>query len=150
MMTLPSNRQLLELIRGDLARLEDMTKSERQETLGLVDGLLGSIAERAEHEVAWMYEEIEEIQQLALSLMDAGLDPKGTISQTYWHVLPVDNLKPPDLLEQYHANSELLGGCVALAMTAGGEARARLDRVIDTRVAHERQIRGDLALVGRG
>lgn len=129
MMTKPSIDQLLELVRSELGRVPDLTGDEQREVLALADGLLGVGARRARHELAWMVEEIAQIKELAGLL---GMD-----------VPPV----AADIAERYREMSALLADCVPLAMTTGGKARERLDAVIDARVAHEREIRGDVALV---
>jgi len=131
MMTKPSSAQLLELVRSDLGRVPGLPADEQRELLALADGLLGVAARRAQHELSWMVEEIAQIEELARFL---GLDA------------PEAGVAPADVAELYRERSALLADCVPPAMNAGGEARARLDAVIAARVAHEREIRGDVAL----
>jgi hypothetical protein len=150
MLTLPSCSQLLDIIRGELPQVADLDEAGRGELLGLLDGLLAVIEQRCEHEAAWMLEESLQIDELAGYLVDRGHDRDGTIGRAGAEFQLLADTRPDELRDRYHARSQLLSNCIPAALAAGGDARARLEGVIDTRLEHEAQIRGRLSLVARG
>jgi len=147
MMTRPSTAQIVDLVRESLDGMLALTSQEQTELLLLADGLLGVVGRRAELDSSWMLEEIAEIEEFATFLLFNGHDPDGVIRDKHALCVPADQVRPDQVAEAYRSSSELLMSCVRLAMNAGGAARSRLDAVINSRVAHERGIRGDVAIV---
>lgn len=150
MMTRPSSDQLIAIIRAELPNVATLGEQDRGELLGLLDGLLATVEQRARHEATWIVEESEQIDQLAEFLVQGGHDPDRWVARTMSELSSLQGTRPDALLDGYHVRSQLLSECVPVAMAAGGDARVRLESVIDTRIAHEAQIRGELALVARG
>lgn len=133
MMTLPSASQLIEVIRAELRDVVAPAAPEAADSLAIIDGLLESLATRSEHEIAWMLEEIASIEELAGTPLD-----------------PPESLQLASVRERYHEASAILADLIEPALAAGGERRSAIEAIVDARVAREAEIRGAIALVGRG
>jgi hypothetical protein len=134
--TRPDVTQLAELVREELRRLPDRDDAG----LALADGLLGVVARRAAHQDAWMREEIEAVDDLVAFAQELDLGPLPDAATRR-------SADDADLAQRYRDRSAALDALVPVAMRTGGEVRARLDRVVAQRVAHEREIRGDVSIV---
>lgn len=144
MITQPTTATLADLVRAELRSLPGLEAGQHGAVLALADGLLGVVARRAADEAAWMAQEITAVCDLASSLAGDGLDGDGDLAAAA--AACAADPGPEALSARYREASALLAACVPVAMEAGGEARARLDAVIDARIANERAIRGDLQL----
>ncbi|WP_354700032.1 hypothetical protein DSM112329_00293 [Paraconexibacter sp. AEG42_29] len=143
----PSTPLLLSLSRGSLATVPDLPAGEQRETLALVDGILGICERRAEHEQAWMLEEIHGIEELVTHLVMCGGDADGALRSRYAGLVPAGDLAPAQIPERYDVCSAMLSEAIPVALGADADTRSMLDAVLDVRIAHEREIRGDVKLV---
>ncbi len=154
MMTLPSASQLLSVVRAEIAATLTGISDDPQvvNCLGMVDSMLESIAVRCEHEIGWMITEIDEALAFAADLVAAGSDTDGRLAAGIDAVRGSarTDFSTAAVREEYHRASALLADCVEIALAVGGELRTRADAVLSSRLDHEAQIRGALALVGRG
>jgi hypothetical protein len=136
MLSRPTTSQLLDGIARDLRDivLADVASEPTKVMIGMMIQLLGSCAQRAAHELAWVHEEAAGIAAVA------GRDLGAPAS-----------LHTDDVLVWYDQVSRVLSEGIEAAYAAGDAAaieawRAELDR----RRAHEAQVLGALDLVGRG
>lgn len=154
MMTLPSSSQLIGVVRAELPETLDGISDDPRivNTLSMVDFMLATIAARCEHEIGWMIEEIEQIDAVAAEIVDSGHDRDARVSEGLRRLRAgdVQSFDIEAVRARYHLASAVLSDCVEIALAAGGEMRNRVEAVLSARLAHEEQIRGALALVGRG
>jgi hypothetical protein len=153
MIARPTASQVVEAIRRELRDVVAPTVSDPTAagSLEMVDALLSSLAIRCDHELAWMREEIAATTAAARAVLDAGLDSSGSITQA---LADFDGANPAsdhldDVVRAYDLSGELLSRCVEVAVPAGGEIRDTVLSVLETRLAHEVEIRGDFSLAGR-
>jgi hypothetical protein len=153
MMTLPSSSQLIAVVRADIAETLSGISEDPQvvNCLTMVDSMLASIAIRCEHEIGWMITEIDEIVDLGEEMVTDGRDD-GRIAAGLAGLgdHPLTSFDTATIRARYHQASAVLADCVELALTAGGQIRSRVEQVLAIRLDHESEIRGALALVGRG
>ncbi|MGE4426023.1 MAG: hypothetical protein AB7G37_06205 [Solirubrobacteraceae bacterium] len=153
MIVRPSSRQLLERVREELRTTVAgaVTDSEVRAALEMIDSVLGSVSVRTEHEVAWIREEIAEIEAGARSVIEAGADADGRIDDA---LAALDGQRAPgDLLSdlhcEYNAAGEVLSRSIEAALPVGGELRREIEGILARRLEREVQIRGEYALAGR-
>jgi len=153
MMTLPSSSQLISVVRAEISSTLGGLSDDPAivNCLAMIDTLLASIAVRCEHEISWMAAEIEDIHEVAQRLLGAGHDD-GRVATG----LAILNRHHPTTLDaeavraRYHAASAVFADCVELAPASDAPLQQKITEAIDHRLDHEREIRGDLSLVGRG
>ena len=154
MMTLPSSSQLIAVVRAELAETLDGVSNDPRvlNCLSMVDSMLGTIAVRCEHEIGWMIDEIEEIESVAAQLIGSGHDNDGRLRAglQLLHATGPRAFDTDTVRGRYQQASTLLSDCAEIALATGAEIRRQVEAVLSTRLAHEEQIRGALALVGRG
>lgn len=143
----PTVPLLLSIVRQRLADVPDLPPAEQREVLTLADGILGICQRRTEHEHGWLLEEVLQVEELVTHLIMLGLDRGGTLRASYADLPPARELAAAELPERYDVASAMLAEAIPLAMGADAEVRERLHAVLDTRIAHERDIRGDVRLV---
>ena len=119
--------------------------------LEMVDSLLASIAVRCEHEIGWMVSEVDEIREVAHQLISAGHDD-GQVAAA---LALLDENRPTSydteaVRARYHAASAVFADCVELVPTSDTPLQQKITTLVDSRLDHEREIRGAVALVGRG
>jgi hypothetical protein len=113
----------------------------------MIDHLLETFARRAEHEIAWMLEEIERIHALALQVARECPDA-ADVTEPLEHELGSMHLN--DVVEHYSVVSEALSRSVEATLgTASPLERAAVE-LMHARLAHEQEVIGDFQLVGRG
>ena len=119
--------------------------------LAMIDSILASVAVRSEHEVAWICEEIAEIEHCAEQVITAGADRGGQVITALEALRSNSNNSNHlrDLRTGYRLAGEVLSRALEAAMPAGGELRETVVNVLATRVAREVEIRGVFSLAGR-
>jgi hypothetical protein len=111
--------------------------------------VLGTLQVRAEHEIAWLDEEIEALGRLGEQVMAA--HPDATAVEAALDALQAGtdgSLHLADLTRRYALASEVLS-TAAEAVPPGSPVRAAVEAQLDLRLAHEVEIIGDFSLVGR-
>ena len=153
MITSPSCSQLIESVRGELTNKIQLvvTDKEALATLGMIDSILAGVAVRSEHEVAWIREEIAEIERGAEAVITASADKSGQISAALKtlraHRSPSDHIT--DLNAEYRLAGEVLSCSIEAAMTGGNGLRKLVTDILAKRTAREVHIRGKFSLAGR-
>ena len=149
MLTRPTTDQVLGALARDLEEvvLPAVTDEPVRVAIGMMVQLARGCAERAAHEIAWMYEEMAAIEAATTDIDDG---------QTHAALLafrraPADSMHLADVVARYHLASEALGAALEWAYRGGHHDRATALRdLLFARSAHEMQIVGALDLVGRG
>lgn len=153
MITSPTSSQLLAAVRNELqVKIKPcVTDQEALGILGMIDSILGSVEARSGHEVAWMREEIAEIERGAEAVIAAHADTGGVVSVALKTLRerrsPSDHIDHLDA--EYQLAGELLSCALEAAMSAGGELRELVKGILAKRTAREVQIRGAFSLAGR-
>jgi len=153
MIVRPSSRQLLESVREELRTTiaDAVADAEAQARLAMIDSVLASVAVRSEHEVAWIREEIAEIEEGARAVIAAGADGGDRVAEA---LADLDGRRAAsDLVSELHgeydAAGEVLSRSIEAALPAGGELRQRIEGILARRLAREVEIRGEFSLAGR-
>jgi hypothetical protein len=153
MITSPTSGQLLESVRDELrTKIKSViTDPEALGVLAMIDSILASVAVRSDHEVAWMREEIADIERGAEAVISANADKTGRVSDAlkalHTSRSPSDHVT--DLNAEYRLAGEILSCSIEAAMTAGGELRDSVTGILARRTAREVHIRGEFSLAGR-
>jgi len=153
MIARPTASQLAEAIRRELKAVVAPTVSDpaAADSLEMVDALLSSLVIRCDHELAWMREEIAATTTAARSLVASGHDSTGSIALALAQFdkahTASDHLD--DVVRAYDLSGELLSRCIEIGLPAGGDVRAAVLDVLETRLGHEVTVRGDFSLAGR-
>lgn len=153
MIVRPSSSQLLAVVRQELkssvaAIIQDPALLAK---LHMIDSILASVERRCDHEVAWIREEIADIEAGAEIVVKAGLDAKGRIALALEHLRANrsadDHL--PNLHAEYTLAGEVLSCSLEVAVAAGHEIRSRIEQILSARLKREVEIRGEFSLAGR-
>ena len=123
-------------------------------TLGVIDALLGNLAVRVAHEIAWMRGEADTIcTRVGAAVADLPLGAARTAiedalaARTAQHV---DALDLDVVQADYDRASNVLGLLTDAAFAADAEAaRVAVRELLAHRSAHEAEVFGELVMVGR-
>ena len=154
MITLPSASQVALEIRRELLEQigPELTSERARVSLEMIENCLRNLAVRAEHEIAWMREECDAIEALATAVAEA-LDAAAVRDAlAAYRDGRTTSLHVADVQRDYDRAGEALS-CTAEALARSDDhpqLRARLAEVFATRQAHELEIMGEFAFVGRG
>lgn len=114
--------------------------------LGMIVQILQGCAARAAHEIAWMHEEIADI----VAALDGVGDPAVRVALAVLAAAPA-GLELATVIVRYDLASRALSAGIEGAYERGdAELVERLRLLLEQRNAHEMNIVGALALVGRG
>ena len=123
------SRELMEVV---LPAVSDATV---QVTIYMMDLVLRNAAQRAAHEIAWMTDEIRELEAFTATAVGAAGEP---------------SLHLADVVERYRRASEAFAEAMDAAMAAGDEARTRAGTSLLTRrVEREQEVMCGWSPVGR-
>jgi hypothetical protein len=153
MISRPSCSRLLEVVRSELQSTVAPAVTDPGVTavLGMIDSVLQNVGARCDHEVAWMRDEIAEIEDVAREVIDAGVDTGSRISNALSrlraHRSPSDHTA--DVQAEYDLAGELLSRALEVALSRGGALRDRVRSVLEHRLRREVEIRGDFTVIGR-
>jgi hypothetical protein len=154
MIARPSASMLLEVIREELNNTvaPAITDAGALQALAMIGEVVKIVANRCDHEIGWMVEEIATIVALCDQLIDSGQDRDGAIAAGIVDLrVSALSYDTPALSARYSEASELLSKCLETAIVAGGETRATAEKALKLRADHEAALRGVLqGLVGRG
>jgi hypothetical protein len=148
MMTQPTAARLLDVARQELEDHVVPALSDEQlaASVQMVEHVLTTLAVRAEHEIAWMCEEVDQIEVVASSILPK--TPLVTDALARLTEAPLASLHLKDVTERYALGSELLS-CLLDAVPVTHPQRSEVEELLDIRLAHESAIIGDFSLVGR-
>lgn len=150
----PTSARLLSSVRDELTTTIAplIIDDEALARLHMIDSILASVAIRAEHEGAWIREEIAAIEAVADAVIAAGADPADHIADALLALRSgrsdSDHLDP--LRDEYDLAGEVLSVVLETVVPLGGDLRTQAEDVLAARVAREVEIRGDFSLAGRG
>ena len=153
MITQPSCSRLLAVVRAELEStvLPAVSNPSVLAALGMIDSILANVGARCDHEVAWMREEIAEIETVADEVVAAGADAGSRVAaaldELRAHRGPSDHTA--DVQGEYGLAGEVLSRALEAALPHGGALRDRVRSVLEHRLRREIEIRGDFTLVGR-
>jgi hypothetical protein len=150
MMTQPTAAQLLDVARQELAEHVQPALADEQlaASLQMVQHILSTLAVRAEHEIAWMCEEVDQVRAVAVAV--AAELPAPTLLDALARLdeIGLPSLHLDDVTRRYAAGSETLS-CMVDAVPVDHPRRREVEELLDTRLEHESQIMGEFSLVGR-
>jgi len=153
MISRPSCSRLLEVVRSELQSTvaPAVTDPGVAAVLGMIDSVLQNVGARCDHEVAWMRDEIAEIEDVAREVIDAGVDTGSRISNALSrlraHRSPSDHTA--DVQAEYDLAGEVLSSALEVALSRGGALGDRVRFVLEHRLRREVEIRGDFTVIGR-
>jgi hypothetical protein len=145
----PTTAQLIGVVRRELAEtvapaVDDPVVAG---SLMMIDHLLGTFAQRAEHEIAWMLEEIDEIRDLA-ERVARELPHAAGVTEPLTHELA--SMRLSDVVEHYSVVSEALSRSLEATLGTSSALEHATVELMHARLAHEQEVIGDFQLVGRG
>jgi hypothetical protein len=153
MITQPSSARVLEAIRTSLRDQVAPRVSDEgtQRTLAMIDSLLFSTITRCDHEIAWMREEIAEIEATAGEILESGLDGVAALRAALeeLRLRRSSSDHADDVRADYSRAGEVLSCSIELTMPVGGAIRDRVEKIFDARLARELDVRGSFALANR-
>ena len=138
MLSQPTTNKILLAIADDLNAViaPSIADEQAKVLLGQAEQLLRRLSRRSASEIAWMVEEITEIEDV--------LEGEKTRSRE-------ESLHLEDVAKRYSEASQALGNAIDEAFEVGDEQRlGELKQVLSARIAREQEILGQLDLVGRG
>lgn len=153
MITSPSCSALLEAVRLELQNsvAPAVSDAKVRGLLTMLDSILGGLTRRFDHEVAWMREEIADIEDAAQMVIDAGADSQGKVGAALaaLHAGRSPDLHIPNVQREYDLAGEVLSCALEAGMKAGGKPRARVEQALKARLNREVEIRGEFTLAAR-
>lgn len=153
MISSPSCTRLLEVVREELRGTVAPVVSDPSVSaaLGMIDSILQNVGARCDHEVAWMREEIAEIEVVADEVVAANADTESRVSAALerlrTHRSPSDHTS--DVQAEYNLASEVLSCALEAAVPAGRALRDRVRSVLEHRLRREVEVRGNFNVIGR-
>jgi hypothetical protein len=152
MISKPSSSQVLRAIAAQLSArvLPAVSDPVVCVELQMMIGVVGGLAVRAEHEIAWMVAETERVATLAAGLDDElRADPEVVAALADLGAAP-SGLDLESVQQRYDIGSRLLCRISDLAHAGGvGATLAGVRAQYDERIAHELRIAGVFQAVGR-
>jgi hypothetical protein len=147
MMTQPTAARLLDVARQELGDhvLPALSDEQVAASVQMVQHILSTLAVRAEHEIAWMCEEVDQIEALARVVTEP---PAVAAALHRLSDAPLASLHLVDVTARYALGSEVLS-CLLDAVPADHPRRPEVEALLDARLAHETAIIGEFSLVGR-
>ncbi len=155
MIVRPTTAQLLRDVRNELTHTvaPEVHTATAKVALEQIDIILEQCAVRAASEIAWMIEEIDEIDEYAAAVAEATGDAATTSALEAGRAGRASSLELDDLADGYNLMSEALS-CAIEACMRTTEHPALLTRGIEIlrtrRAERETVVRANWRLVGRG
>jgi hypothetical protein len=151
----PTTAQLLRDVRRELSHAiaPEVTSATARVTLEQIDIILESCAVRAGAEIAWMVEEIAEIEAYATAVVETTGDVRTRDALDAARAAQSGSLELDALVVDYNAMSDALSCAIEACMAVGGPAdlRSRGVGILRARRAErETVVRANWRLVGRG
>jgi hypothetical protein len=152
MITRPTTDRLIDVVRQELRdnlcpRFQD--DGAVLTSLQMIDHVLETVARRAGHEIAWMIEEIDQLQALGEEVVGA-IGPDSRTGAAVAAVAAVDatSLHLDDVSHRYSLASEILA-CAVEELPPDSPLHATAQAALDRRLEREMSIIGEFQLVGR-
>jgi hypothetical protein len=149
--TEPRAARILEVVRQEIADgiLPAVDDPQLVASLQMIQQILGTLAVRADHEIAYLVEEIAAAERLGAEIQAVLPEAVGVIAALHeLRAIPSVSLHVPDLLPRYSAASELLSRAFD-EVPANSPLRSRVEETLDLRLAHEVEVIGDFSLINR-
>jgi hypothetical protein len=106
---------------------------------------------RAEHEIAWMTEEIAEIERVVSRVAaEAGSPPSVGSALDDLRASADGSLLSSDVTSRYALASEALSRAIEATVATPGPLHDEVSALLDRRLEHETDVIGEFQLVGRG
>lgn len=151
MITQPTADRILEVVQQDLRDnvLPAVTDPQVIASLHMIDHILGTLAIRAEHEIAWLVEETEDLEGLGVQVVHA-LPAARRVEAALdaLRATPLASLRLSDVTARYSLASEILS-CAVEDVPVDADVRSAVEARLDARLSHEVEIIGEFQLVGR-
>ncbi|HWE67053.1 MAG TPA: hypothetical protein VG298_10465 [Acidimicrobiales bacterium] len=151
MITQPTASRILEVLQEELMANVIPAVSDPQvvASLQMMHHILGTLAVRAEHEIAWLVEETTDLEVLGVQLVEARPDAAGVAAAVAaLRANPAASLRLSDVAARYSLASEILS-CALEVAPEGSALRRQAEARLDSRLEHEVSIIGEFQLVGR-
>jgi hypothetical protein len=145
----PTTSQLIEGLRIELreAVLPEVPAASGRLALEMLDNLLSNIAVRSAHEIAWMRDESEQIEQIAIDVDDAAT--REALEQ--YRAGDLSSLHLAEVQLAYDRAGEVLSCAIEYSLRTGDkQLLAAARNILKLRNERELQINGDWTMVGRG
>ena len=153
MITKPTSAQLLEEVRQTLASTvaPAVDDPQVQASLQMIDHILSALAVRAENEIAWMMEEIDDVQRVVGRVAESVADSASLREALDALQTACDpGLALSSVTSRYALASEALSRAVEATMSTAVPLRDEVSALLDRRLAHETDVIGEFQLVARG
>jgi hypothetical protein len=153
MITRPTSAQLIDEVRRELSSnvAPQVADPQAQGSLQMVDHILGTLAVRAEHEIAWMTEEIADIERVVSRVAAEPGSPPSVGSALDELCASADgSLLLSDVTARYALASEALSRAIEATVATPGPLHDEVNALLDRRLEHETDVIGEFQLVGRG
>ncbi|MDO8390306.1 MAG: hypothetical protein Q7V57_07440 [Actinomycetota bacterium] len=151
MITQPKTSRLIEVVQRELMSsiAPLLTDPSAIANVHMIHQILGTIGIRAEHEIAWLIEEIGQLEALGQQVVDA-MPTATTVASALAasRAAASPSLHLDDVCARYSVASEILS-CCAEAVPEDCPLNAAVQQVLDARLANEATVIGDFTLVGR-
>jgi hypothetical protein len=152
MISRPTTERLIEVIRQELR--DNVTPRVANDgsalaSLQMVDHILGTLARRTSHEIAWMTEEIHALQALGEQVV-AAIGPECRTAAAVVALQAADSasLHLDHVAQRYSLASEILS-CAIEELPVDSPVRTLAEAALDARLAREVSVIGEFQLVGR-
>ena len=155
MIVRPTTAQLLRDVRHELTEVvgPEVDTATAKVALEQIDIILEQCAVRSGSEIAWMVEEIDEIEAYAADVADATGDQATVAALDAGRTGRSGSLQLDDLAADYNLMSEALSSAIEACMADPGQ-RALRERGVEIlrlrRAERETVVRANWRLVGRG
>jgi hypothetical protein len=151
--TRPTSAQLIDEVRRELSSnvAAQVADPQIQGSLQMIDHILGTLAVRAEHEIAWMTQEIDEIERVVLRVAaEPGSPPSVGSALDELRAAADGTLLLSDVTSRYALASEALSRAIEATVATPGPLHDEVNALLDRRLEHETAVIGEFQLVGRG
>ena len=149
MLSSPTTDEIIEGLRVELreAVLPEVPAASGRLAIEMLDNLLSNLAVRSAHEIAWMRDECEQIEQLAASVDDA----QTQAALSAYRAADRVSLHLADVQAAYELASEALSCTLEYAVSNRDVALVAAARnLLRVRNERELQVIGDWQMIGRG
>jgi hypothetical protein len=153
MITRPTSAQLIDEVRRELSSnvAPQLTDPQAQGSLQMVDHILRTLSVRAEHEIEWMLEEIDDISSV-VGRFAASADAPRSVKEALdaLEASASGSRSLSDVTTRYALASEALSRAIEATVATPGPMRDPVNALLDRRLEHETDVIGEFQLVARG
>ena len=153
MITRPTSAQLIDEVRRELSSnvAPQLTDPQAQGSLQMVDHILRTLSVRAEHEIEWMLDEIDDISSV-VGRFAATADAPPSVREALdaLSASASGSMSLSDVTARYALASEALSRAIEATVATPGPLRDSVNALLDRRLEHETDVIGEFQLVARG